>query len=232
MTAIKAAFERAGLNTSSDELYAAATKALQNGAPEKVRDAFARSLNVKTRQAMELDYLNRVACDMAGPSSGSGHNVVDPLAAHAAPAPDPKPVNVHEHRRRTPEQRDSQRKAAMAAAAVTVEAFREARLFNGSPLRSIPWGQLTTEIRDKALSAASFLRQGTEATEDAILLVKIRNHGVVTDHTKTIGDVVKDSQLEKYMLEARLEAPKFIELSMSNYAGAIEKWNASYGIEK
>jgi hypothetical protein len=140
------------------------------------------------------------------------------------PPPPEKPVKVREHRRQRQRTKE-ERNAALSVAARQVEVLGsifDQRQINGRPIGDMRWGELTRECRDNALNAASYLRLGAEATENALLLKKIHDFAVVDDHARKIRDVINAEQLDRLSQEARRETPHMIEIGMRQYAHAIE----------
>lgn len=156
------------------------------------------------RHALLFDYLSR-------------------LQPEKPPAPRVKNVHVGEHRRRKPRSED-ERKGEMAAAAHHGEVLRNVfeHHVNDRPIGQFRWGELTLAVRDNAYNAASYLRLGTEATANALLLDKIHGHARVEDHEKRVKEILNAKQLQAYLEEARREAPLRIEEGMHRYAASLE----------
>jgi hypothetical protein len=137
--------------------------------------------------------------------------------AAQARGPTVKPIKVREHRRQR--QRTPEEKAAILR--VTVSLF-DRREINGRPVGDMRWGEVQHEVRDNAVNAASYLRLGTQATANALLLKKILDHAVVQDHSTKIRDVISPELFARLDEEATKEAPLFIEKGMRRYATSLE----------
>ena len=158
-------------------------------------------------EELALDYLKRLAADMPKPT-GRGT-----VKAHP----------VRQHRRRTKEERA----AAVAAELTAAGAIFNIRKIDGRPIGDLRWGELRKLVADHASDAASYLRQGTEATADAILLKKISDFAQVTDHSQRIREVVSEKDLVRLDREAAIEAPRVIEIGMRDYADKLTKYQAT-----
>lgn len=180
----------------------------QNGNdPEKSLLKFDAALKKRDdlRHALLFDYLSR-------------------LQPEKAPrAPRTKSVHVDEHRRRKPRS-EEERKGELASAAHHGEVLRSVfeHQVNNRPIGQFRWGELTVAVRDNAYNAASYLRLGTEATANALLLDKVHSHALVDDHEKRVSEILSSKQLQTYLDEARLEAPLRIEEGMHRYAASLE----------
>lgn len=213
MTAFRDAFQKAGMNTAGAELFKLATDALRNhgGSAEKAAGKFCTLLRKRNDllNALALDFLHRVAADMA------------------AAAPAIKPVDVRKHKRQRP-RTQSERAGAFAAATTSAQAMRtifDERRIDGRAVGDLGWGELLRLRHTYALLAASTLQLSNEATENAILLNKIEAFAQVDDHTRKVRDVLSATDLERFDQEARLAAPRVIEMGMRNYANLIEQRN-------
>jgi hypothetical protein len=116
-------------------------------------------------------------------------------------------------RRRTPDERA----AAIAAKAASAVAIYSARKINGRAIGEIRWGELRSLVAANANNAASYLRQGTTATADAILLKKIWDHAQVDDHSRKVREVVNAQELMRLDRDAARQAPQIIERTMREY---------------
>jgi hypothetical protein len=125
------------------------------------------------------------------------------------------------HRRRTQSEIEAARGAWLASA----EAIYEARMIDGRPIGSLTHGELHSIARDNARDAASFLRLGTQKTEDAILVLKIIHHATVDNPNTPTRDIVSAARLAQYDEEARIEAAQFIENHMHKYAEDLQGRN-------
>jgi hypothetical protein len=160
-------------------------------------------------EALLLDYLTNVTKPPGDP----------------APAPRPprvKSVRVGEHRRSRPRTED-ERLGELRAAEHHSEVLRDVFQYrvNERPVGEFRWGELTLAVRENAYNAASYLRQGTLATEAALLLDKIYGHAQVPDHLTLVKQIISEKQLKDFILEARREAPLRIEEGMRRYADSI-----------
>lgn len=187
--------------------YAANMLQQNGGDAEKALPKFDAALkqNDGLRHAVLFDYLSRV----------------QPQKSERKPRN--KNVHVDEHHRRKPRS-EAERQGEMAAAAHHGEVLRSVfeHQVNDRPVGKFRWGELTLAVRENAYNAASYLRQGTEATANALLLDKIHGHARVDDHEKLVNEIISAKQLQVYLDEARREAPLRIEDGMHRYAASLE----------
>lgn len=214
MTAFRDAFEKAGMNTAGAELFKLATDALRHhgGSAEKSVGKFSQMLRKRNDllTALALEFLRRVAADMA---------------ATAPPVRPVKEVDVRKHQRHRP-RTEAERAGAMVAAGTAVQAMRsifDERYIDGRPIGDLRWGELRAMVHANATSAASYLRLGTEATENAILLDKIEAFAQVENHSTKIRQVLTAGDLKRLDEEARREAPRLVEMGMRYYTDAVEQ---------
>jgi hypothetical protein len=149
--------------------------------------------------------------------------LADPYLARLAAEVKAKPIAVRAHRRQR-KRTATERAAAMHVAGEQVAALRSVfdRQIDGRPIGDLAWGELRAMVHANAVNAASYLRLGTNATEDAILLDKIEAHARVDNHATRIREIISAAQLEEYVAQAQREAPRLIELGMKQYAATIE----------
>ena len=231
MTAIKDALQKAGLDVAASELHSSAVQAIRGhaGSAADAAGKFARLLRSRADlfDALVRGYLLQVAGDMklAG----------DPIA----PLPAPRDVRVSkmtipQHDRRA-HQRSRRRTATEKAAAIRVagqinEALRsvfDRRVIDGRAIGDLAWGELGTLVDANANNAASYLRLGTDATENAIILAKVHAHANVQDHRTKIRDVLTEEQLKQFEEEARAEAPLVVQMGMHRYRETIRNFRTS-----
>jgi len=148
------------------------------------------------------------------------------LRAIAASAPRTRSTSVRghavrQHRRRT----TSERAAAIAARLTAADAIFDARKIGDRSIGDLHWGELGGLVATHASDAASHLRQGTDATADAILLKKIFNHARVDDHTRRVREVVSAKDLRRLDREATREAPRLIEEAMHEYTQRLTRYS-------
>lgn len=222
-TAFRAAFEKAGLDTVAAELAKLTAEALRlhGNDPTKALPKFKRVVRKREDllDVLLLEHLRRAVQAAA----------TAPTTTLPEPAPDKRPfsVKVGEHRRRH-QRSEEERAAELVAAANQSEILRSVFEFpvNDRAIGDFAWGELSLAVRDNAYNAASFLRQGTEATAAAILLDKIHAHARVDDHSKLVRQILTAKTLQGYIDEARAEAPKKIEDGMRQYAASLESASA------
>lgn len=214
-TAFRDAFERAGVDVAGAELYKLATEALRNhgGSAKKATPKFCTMLRKRNDllTAMASELLSRVAADMSAAAA---------IAAKPVPVKD---VDVVKHRRQRP-RTDSERAGALSAARTVISAIQsifDERKIDGQSIGEMRWGELREMVRTKASNASSYLRLGTDATEDALLLDKIEAFTQVADHSTKIRDAMSAKDLERLNEEAKREAPKLVEMGMRKYAQTI-----------
>ena len=226
MTAMADAMKKAGVNTATSGVYTVACEHLKQAgnSPQKAASAFARVLRGRSDFLLVVaqHYLTSVAADMAG--KPDDRTVEKESVADPGPKPSARRlIPVREHKRRTPEQVAAEKQAWAASAA----AIYDTRQVNGMPIGSIKWHELQAICHDNAMSAASYLRLGTEATENALLLNKISAYAVVSEMDRTVRDVVPAEVVARLADEARVEAPHLIETGMRLYADHVEQRHIS-----
>jgi hypothetical protein len=215
MTAIRDAMTKAGIDTAAAELRTRAQEALKfnRGNVGIAADKFTAML-MKRRDlvgSLALQYLQRIAAEP---------EVVAAIAVDVRPK-DVKVKQHARHRKRT----TAEREAALRVAGIGVEAIRDAlnHRVNDRPIGDFAWGELGTMVMENARDAASYLRLGTEATANALLLFKIKNHARVEDHEMRIRQVISATDMQVFIDEARAEAPRVVELGMHNYARTVSE---------
>jgi hypothetical protein len=216
VTAFKDAFEKAGMNTAGAEAYKLGVDALRGhgGSAERAAPKFCNMLRKRNDllNALAVEFLRWVAIDMG-----------------TQPRPvSIKNIKVREHKRHRPRS-EEERTGALIAAGTAVEALRsifDERHIDGRPIGDLRWGELQGMVHTNANNAASYLRLGTEATENAILLDKIEAFAQVEDHSRKVRQVLSAADLERLDGEARREAPRLVELGMKYYATTIEQRRA------
>jgi len=178
--------------------------------PAKALKEFTHALlaNRDLLEWLALDYLKRLAANL--PKSESDRGTVK---AHP----------VREHRRRTKEERA----ASIAAELTAAGAIFNIRKIKGRPIGDLRWGELSKLVADFAVDAASFLRQGTDATTDALLLKKVFDFAQVDDHSRRVREVIGGNELARLDREAQMEAPRIIEKGMRDYADKLTKYSTT-----
>jgi hypothetical protein len=219
MTAIRDALTKAGIDTAGAELRTRAREALKlNRGNVGVAADKLTALLMKTKRrdlvgALVLQYVQRIAAE----PEVVAENAVDAR---------PKDVTVKQHdrhRKRT----TAEREAALRVAGITAEAINDALGYrvNGRRVGDLAWAELGTMVHDNAKDAASFLRLGTEATANALLLFKIKNHAQVEDQTMTIRQVISADAMQSMIDAAYAEAPRVVKLGMENYERRVVAGN-------
>jgi len=215
MTAIRDAMNRAGFDTAAAELRTLTLQALKlnrgnvNKAAAKLSPVVAKRVDLIGW--LVHDYVSRIAAEPE-------------TVATIAVDERPKDVKVKQHaRHRT--RTTAEREAAFRVAGLGVEAIRDAfsHRVNDRPVGDMAWGELGTMVMENARDAASYLRLGTEATANALLLFKIKNHARVDDHSMMIRQVISSTDLQAMIDDARAEAPRVVELGMHNYARTVSE---------
>jgi hypothetical protein len=175
--------------------------------PAKAMKEFVHTLLARREllDALAFDYLSRLAQGAPKPKHGSRR-----VRAH----------KVRPHRRRT----KHEHAAAVAAELTAANAIFNTRRIGGRPIGDLRWGELRSLVAEQALDAASYLRQGTEATTDAILLKKMFDHAEVDDQSLRVREVIGAKDLARLDREAQLEAPRIIERGMHDYADRLTKY--------
>lgn len=220
MTAFKDAFAKAGMNTGKLDLRAAANEALEAAKGNVARAATRFSAVLKSkgelREAVALDYLERLAADQLGEAP--------PEPASIEPAAGSVKVSAYKvppHRRRTHAEREAALQGAGRAAASMATAYD--RQIDGRAIGELRWGELQALRHNNAFNAASYLRYGTEATANFILLDKIEAHCRVDDHATKVRDVISEVQLRVLSEEADAEAPRLIGTGMEAWVNWLEQ---------
>jgi hypothetical protein len=213
MTAIKDAMTKAGIDTAAAELRTAAHDVLKfNRGNIAVAAGKFTAMLMKRRdlvRSLALQYLQRIAAEP---------EVVAAIAVNVRPK-DVKVKQHQRHRKRT----TAEREAALRVAGISADAIRDAlsHRVNDRPVGDLAWGELGTMVLENARDASSYLRLGTEATANALLLFKIKNHAQVDDHEMTIRQVISAADMEVMIDEAYTEAPRVVEIGMHNYARTV-----------
>jgi hypothetical protein len=236
MTAIKDALQKAGLDVAAAELHTFAVQAIRGHAGSAADAAGKFEILLRKRpdlfNALVRGYLLQVAGDM---------KVAGELIT---PLPAPRDVKVSkmtipEHGRRA-HQRSRRRTAGEKAAAMRVagqmnEALRsvfDRRVIDGRAIGDLAWGELGTLVDANANNAASYLRLGTEATENAIILDKVHAHANVQDHRTKVRDVLTEAQLMQFIEDARAEAPLVVQMGMHHYRETIRTFRTTLEMTK
>jgi hypothetical protein len=211
---------KAGIDTAAAELRKLAQEALKNnrGNINVAAEKFTAMLMLMKRRdlvgSLALQYLKQIAAEP---------EVVIALAA-AALEGRPKDVKVKQHSRHR-KRTTAEREAALRVAGISVDAINDALGYRigGRRVGDFAWGELGTMVMENAQNAASYLRLGTEATANALLLFKIKNHASVDDHEMTIGQVISPADMQVMIDEAYVEAPRVVEIGMHNYAKTVSE---------
>ena len=216
MTAMKDAFAKAGADTKALELRAAANDALEaaKGNAERAALRFVAILKKRSEllETLAFDYLKRLAAERGLP---------EPAAAIAPIGHRVREHKVREYHRRS----HAEREAALQGAGRVAASLRTAydRQIDGRSLGELRWGELQALRHQHAIDAASFLRFGTQATADFLLLDKIEAHCRVDDHTTKVREAIGEEQLRALSEEADAEAPRLISAGMQRYIATLEQ---------
>jgi hypothetical protein len=224
MTAMADKLKAAGVNTGVARLYTAACELLRKAkTPEKALHPLWQKLvaDREMRETLMLDYLRRVAADMrAGEAAaGEGQTLTEAQAPSAPPAAGSIRVKAHDvraHRRRTQKEKDIEIAAQMGLSTAIYD-----RRTSRGPLGDVRYEQLPSSKRESADHAASYLRLGTEKTEEAILWAKIEGYARVEDGRTRVREVIPAEKLHRLAIEAHTEAPQLVERGMHEYATRI-----------
>jgi hypothetical protein len=233
MTAMKDAFAKAAkIDPKLLDLKAAAVQALEatkhNLRRATTRFAATLAQRRELREAIAADFLQRVAAE-------KGIDTKD-TAATATPKVKEQPADgsvkvtaykVPSYRRRTHEEREAALQSAGRAAASMASAYD--RQIDGRSIGELRWGELQAMRHQNAFNAASFLRFGTEATANFILLDKIEAYCRVDDHSMKIRDVISAAQLQALAEEADVEAPRMIGAGMEAWVNWLETQRGQRG---
>jgi hypothetical protein len=214
MTAMKDAFRKAGVDTEKLSLRSAANEALDAALGNVARAVprFAAMLKRgELREAIAREYLERVAAER-------GHA---PVETPTTGSIEVREHRVKKHRRRTHDEREAALQSAGHAAASMATAYD--RQIDGRPIGDLAWGELQALRHENAINAASYLRFGTEATANFILLDKIEAHCRVTDHGMKVKDAISEEQLRMLIEQADDEAPRWIGAGMQAWIGWLEQ---------
>jgi len=214
-TAFGAAFKKAGFNPGLAQLYALAAKCLQrhDKTPARALVDFVKEVarQVELRDVLHLDFLQRVVDDMKTATAAERQKKEKKvhIEKYDVPAYDRRPHGAV--------------LAARAAMLAGAEAIYLSRKIDGRPIGEITWAALRRLVSENATNAASFLRLGTTATENALILDKISKYARVSDGSKLVRDIVPPQQLSDMIEQARLEAPRVVERGMRAYAETVQK---------
>lgn len=152
---------------------------------------------------------------------GSSQGAIDTHARNAASGRPSlaKPVHVKKHRRNRPQSKELRDFEAEHA----INAVFTSRMVNGRPIGMIAWGELTTLTSEIAVSAASFLQRGADATETALLLHYLKqSYAQVQDHTQLIHEIVSPATFRECEKRAREMLPRLIEAGMQYHVGNVK----------
>jgi hypothetical protein len=223
MTTMSDAFDKAGFNTAAARL-----RAMIEAAMEKCHENVPRALEAFTRETLNKRDLHAELCrsyfvanlpgtqpsDDAHRSHGSGRPAGDQSHADSQSGRvSRRKVSVKKHTRNAPALRELE--------AQTMHAAFTSRLIGGRLIGTITWGELTTLVAEHASDAASYLRAGTLATENALLLHKIKQHAIVDDHSRKISEVIPVKAYQRFETEAKREAPDLIERGIAEHKRRI-----------
>lgn len=214
MTAIKDAMKKAGFDTASAELRALALEALRHHKGDIAKAAPKLAATLRKRG----DLLEAVARDVLLQAQATG---APPVKVSGSTIPE---HDRRAHRRQLPRSTED-KAAALRVAGEHVEALRsvfDRRLTDGRSIGELAWGELRRMVHDNAMDAASHLRLGTYAAENVIILDKIEAHASVDDHTTKVREIIPEAQLHQFIEDARIEAPRLIELGMHRFARTLE----------
>jgi hypothetical protein len=225
MTAMKDAFAKAGVDTKAHDLRSAALDALNVAKGNVARAATRFSAMLKTkgelREAIARDYLERLAGERAPDKPAAP--IVEPSAGSVKVTA----YKVPQHRRRTHAEREAALASAGRAAASMATAYDQQ--IDGHAIGELRWGELQALRHSNAFNAASYLRFGTEATANFILLDKIEAYCRVDDHSTKVRDVISEAQLQALAEEADVEAPRLIGAGMEAWVNWLEQQRGQRG---
>jgi hypothetical protein len=161
------------------------------------------------RAAVSEDHSTRVTA----PAGGDDHPVLENQRFDVVP--------VRAHNRKTP---NPPRGLAeqMQTIAISKPSMFDSYKIGGELVADISYERIASLVRENAGNAASYLRLGTEATENAILLDMIAKHGIPPNQTAKVRELLTPAQFAEFVLSARKATPLVIERGMRLYAKAIE----------
>lgn len=245
-TAMRAAFQKAGVDTARIELEAKVRELLakNKGRPEGIIVGF-DTLILRRRDLREvllLDYATRIAgggqralddhCASAASGDTVGHfegdaqdSPADPAPGHAsddahAPAAGGtykrEPVH-HVHHVRT----EQQKAAARTAMAQSLGIW--SRKIIDRPIHELTWGELPQLRRECIKRAGEHTRDGIYAAADAILLGKILQYAQVKDPATPVPQVIPDTALQRLNHESAKEAPNVVDVARATFEGSLTK---------
>jgi hypothetical protein len=227
MTAMKDAFAKAAkIDPKLLDLKAAAVQALEatkhNMRRATTRFAATLAQRRELREAIALDFLQRVATEKEIDTKDTAPTATPKVKEQ--PADGSVKVTAYKvpsYRRRTHEEREAALASAGRAAVSMASAYD--RQIDGRSIGELRWGELQAMRHQNAFNAASYLRFGTEATANFILLDKIEAYCRVTDHSTKVKDTISEAQLQMLSDEADTEAPRLIGEGMQAWVSWLEQ---------
>jgi hypothetical protein len=216
-TAMRAAFEKAGLDTRRAELDQLVKGLLSRNknSPAAILSGFDTIILRRRdlRELIMLDYATKVAGDL-GLVETDIPTVSADETSNTIPA-----VPAKREKRPAMHTRSEEQKASVREANFEIAVW--SRKVGDRPLGELTWGELATLQSDCVARAGDAVRTGIYCAADAILLRKIRQHAQVTDLSTRVRDVVSTEVLRKLNREAALEAPKVVEVGRLAYEGTL-----------
>jgi len=211
MTAMRAAFEKAGANTADAELQAKLIEAAKHHQGNLTKAADKLVLLMRKREDLLKAALLRLLVQL------------DPISYRTGSEPTPVKVKAHHRhqyrKHRTWEDREGAKRANERFNIVQVSVF-DYRI-DSRPIGEYRWGELTALLNTKASEAAGVLRFYAGETMDAILARRLMEHVQVSDHNRFVRDVVSEATMKDIIELARAEASATVETGKNLYTNLI-----------
>lgn len=247
-TAMAAAMTKAGFKTDEYALYASAVMFFRGGKSiddyiRIGRQAVADMGGQKARESHDTNASESDAGHLGGDSQYISASVRQPISgdqtAHvtddrtrivtAADANDhyatenqrSAVISVRSHKRNPPN-RPRGLAEQMQTIAISKPSMFDSYKIGNELVADISYQRIASLVRENAGNAASYLRLGTEATENAVLLDMIAKHGIPSDQDTKVRELLTPAQFSEYVDRARKATPRLIEHGMKLYAKAIE----------
>jgi hypothetical protein len=220
-TTMRAAFERAGVNTASLELEQQVKALLARNDNDLARMLGAFDTLIlrrrDLRQVLLVEYAMRLAGVGAALGEAAAENIVEAqqaLAEHNGKGTFKRAPVVH---KRSPAQKEAARQAMAESLGIW------SRKIGDRPLGELTWGELGTLKQVSITEAGKHTLAGMYRAADAILIGKIQDYAQVRDSTTLVRNVVPEDVLTRFNHEAAKQAPRVVDLGRIAYEGTLTK---------
>jgi hypothetical protein len=221
-TTMRAAFEKAGVNTARVELeqHVKSLLARNNNDPARMLGAFDTLILRRRdlRQVLLVEYATRLAGADAALGEAAAENIAEAQQAIA------KYNGGKGTFKRAPVQHkrsEAQKAAAREAMAGSLGIW--SRKIGDRAIGELSWGELGTLKQVSITEAGKHTLAGMYRAADAILIGKIQDYAQVRDPTTLVRNVVPEDVLTKFNHEAAKQAPRVVDLGRVAYEGTLTK---------